>query len=148
MQEYKFEKIVKTTDGQQKKHYTQMTGDELKVIKRELSKVNINYIRLSEHATNHVTIDQKQLRTIFSAYDIIEFNTLIKGKECHRVLIRSRAKFDIVADKKLVKAQYCVVYDLTTQRVITIYANCVDDYHETINMDRYTLRKNICELLK
>ena len=148
MQEYKFEKIVKTTDGQQKKHYTQMTNDELKSIKRELSKVNINYIRLSEHATNHVTINQKQLRTIFSAYDVIEFNTLIKDRECHRVLIRSRAKFDIVVDKKLVKAQYCVVYDLTIKKVITIYANCIYDCHETINMDRYTLRKNICELLK
>lgn len=52
-----------------------------------------------------------------------------------RALIRS-SKIHEVNGMKL---NMCVVVEFTTKQVITAYMNRVDDSHDTINMNRYTL---------
>ena len=148
MSQYEFKREIKETVSQFKKHYSQFTPKELSAIKRELGKIDINNIRMSSHAKEHITLDRLQLKAVFSAYDIIEFNATYREKVHCRVLIRGRQPIDIVSNNKLIKAQACVVYDISSKMVVSIYMNDKNDKHETLRNDRYgKVEINICDML-
>lgn len=145
MNQYSINKSeVKETFGQIKKHISQLSQSDIKAIKSKLNKININNIKLSQHANQHIKLDYKDIKRCFSAYDIIEFNITYRFENpTYRVLIRSKESIPTVVDNKLIKTQVCIVYDLTKNIVVSLYLNDSKDNHETLNLDRYNTNMTI-----
>ena len=139
MQDYKFNRVVKETFGQVKKHYTQFTDDEMKLLRRYISQIDVSKVKISKHAKEHLEeLDYKMIKKVFSAYSIIEFNlTSRDDKICPRVLIRSKDKFDVISNKKLIKGNLCLVYDIYNKTIVSAYINESKDCHNSIDMARY-----------
>jgi len=140
MKNYEFQHgKVKETKCQIKRHYTQLTEQEIKCIKSKLAIININNIDISRHASNHINISIKDIRRTFTNYNIVEFNvTYVKGIPNCRVLIRGKDTLDVIVNNKVVKSNICVVYDFYKKRVCTIYMNDKRDSHDSVDFGRYT----------
>lgn len=130
---------------QQKKHYTQMTNDELNLC-LELFRDNFNNFTFSEHSKKKARSYLNCNEVIYSmgkdsfVKNIIEYNvTKTKsGQKEQRLLIRHPKIVRIGRNKCY---QY-FVYSITTKRIITIYYNLVSDKRETFDISYY------CEDLK
>lgn len=141
--------LVKTKEGQRKKHRLQMTENELDYLYLALKKIDLDKLHISYHLQNKTEVkydieDVKKMLLDEQLRDyIIEYNeTPLKNKVDKRILIRSN-------DTKLVKykredgttfkalSNLCVVLSIIDNRIITCYWNIHNDRHDTINWWRY-----------
>lgn len=131
--------LIKRTDGQRKKHYSQLTQDEYTVLRTKLANVRQQWLRKGITLSYHLQDKMIEGDTTFSLEEamkcimfgqIIEYNTTDNDK---RVLLRSTQT--ISHEGKLVNQ--CIVVSLKTFRVVTSFLNYADDKHTTINLDRY-----------
>lgn len=137
--EYKFEKVVKKTEGQIKKHITQFTSKEEKILRFAIDSMPKQMIKVFNHSKNHLNILSRNLvEQVLENYEIIEFNVIEKCYIERRVLIRSKKVLTINDNGISKKANICIVLEISTGNVITAYINCKDDKHDNINMKRYT----------
>ena len=114
-----------------RKHYTQMSIDEINCC---LLKVN-RWILESWEVTGHAIgrILEKEVQPISLAYtlkdfDIIEYKLYQNGQE--RVLVRSRDSFD--------SYHVCMVLDVSSGKIITVWLNHELDQHQTLNLSQYS----------
>lgn len=138
---------VKITEGQVKKHRTQMSDQELMYIKREMGPVP--ELTISEHLERRRKEGKCEFQLISLAKTllfqfeeaVIEFNQIfnldgsVRGR---RVLFR--AKHVELADIKgrgLVPCNLCFVVDIDCKSIVTAYYNAVTDNHANINWMRY-----------
>ena len=132
---------VRTTENQEKKHYTQMSNEELTYLKNKLHNLNKRNLIISTHARNKNEFndtDIKQLPFEVTNDMIIEFNrTEKRGYIDKRVTVRSKKVYDVKINDKIEKCNIIAVFSLTTNRVVTVFWNLTTDKHESINMSRY-----------
>nr|DAF84385.1 MAG TPA: hypothetical protein [Caudoviricetes sp.] len=130
---------IKKTAGQRKKHYTQLTNEDYKVLRNKLAIVRQQWLRRGITLSYHLQDKMMKGETTFSLDEamkcimygqIIEYNTTDTDK---RVLLRSTQT--ISHEGKLVNQ--CIVVSLKTFRVVTSFLNYADDNHTSINLDRY-----------
>lgn len=130
---------IKKTVGQRKKHHTQLTNEDYKVLRNKLAIVRQQWLRKGITLSYHLQDKMMKGETTFSLEEamkcimlgqIIEYNTTDTDK---RVLLRSTQT--ISHEGKLVNQ--CIVVSLKTLRVVTSFLNYADDNHSTINLDRY-----------
>lgn len=149
----KFE--VFRTEGQVKKHVSQMTGAEIAFLNKKLDA--IMRVKKSRHLLNRKDtggiphyifrdiLRNKRRRTI------IEYNeTLTKtGRISKRILVRDTY---VVKRRFLQAHEYescgnavlCFVIDYETGEIITAYYNFAEDSHHTVDMSRYDEKLAIC----
>ena len=133
---------VKTTVNQQKKHYTQMSKEELAFLKNQIQ--NIKDIKPSWHLENKTSIKYK-MEDIFKVVNdldlenrIIEFNTTpSRGTLDKRVLLRSKEVYSVDINGKQTNCNLCFVISLKSHELITVYYNEYNDSHDTIDWNRY-----------
>ena len=133
---------VKTTVNQKKKHYTQMSKEELTFLKSQIQ--NIKDIKPSWHLENKASIEYK-MEDVFKVVTdsdlenrIIEFNvTPSRGALDKRVLLRSKEVYLVDIDGKEVDCNLCFVISLKSHQLITVYYNEYNDSHDTIDWKRY-----------
>lgn len=132
---------VRTTENQEKKHYTQMTNEELTYLKNKLHNMNKRNLVISTHARDKNEFndaDIKQLPFEVTNDMIIEFNRTEKRNFIDkRVTVRSKKVYDVNINGKIEKCNIIAVFSLTTNRVVTVFWNLASDMHESINMSRY-----------
>lgn len=131
--------LIKRTEGQRKKHYSQLTQDEYKVLRNKLANVRQQWLRKGVTLSYHLQEKMMLNETIFSLDEamkcimfgqIIEYNTTDTDK---RVLLRSTQT--ISHEGKLFNQ--CIVVSLKTFSVVTSFLNYTDDNHTSINLARY-----------
>lgn len=117
-----------------KKHFTQMTNEEKKLLFDKLRSVR-NW-KVGGHALDRM--EEKGIKvtyedivsTIYNS-SIIEYHTVkLDNFNDKRVLLRSKA---------MTNGNYNlnVVYSITGRRVISVWLNSIDDLHDTIDMRDY-----------
>lgn len=134
--------FVKVTHNQKKKHYTQMSKDEIIFLKNQIK--NIKDIKPSWHLENKVLIKYK-MEDVFKVINdedvenrIIEFNiTPTRSKIDNRVLLRSKEVYPVDINGKLIDCNLCFVISLKSHELITVYYNESNDSHDTIDWKRY-----------
>jgi hypothetical protein len=134
--------IISKTEGQVKKHYSQMSKEELMFLQDRLHSLNINDIEVSDHLQNKFIdkgIELKQIPFIDNLIPlIIEYNeTPTRGFLDRRVLIRTTEKYIVNIKGKNKICNLCVVYSIVSGKVVTAYYNEANDNHDSINMNRY-----------
>lgn len=135
------------TEGQRKKHVSQMSKDELTFLNHRLDE--IRYVKKSYHLLDRKDtgkIPERIFKDILrnpSRRTIVEYNeTTRNGRVSKRILVRDarpyRIRFyqshDIEAEGY---ANLCFVIDYETGRIITAYYNYDKDDHITLDMSRY-----------
>ena len=133
---------VKTTVNQQKKHYTQMSKEELAFLKNQIQ--NIKDIKPSWHLENKTSIKYK-MEDIFKVVNdldlenrIIEFNTTPSRRTLDkRVLLRSKEVYSVDINGKQTNCNLCFVISIKSHELITVYYNEYNDFHNTIDWKRY-----------
>lgn len=133
---------VKITFNQKKKHYTQMSAEELAFLKLQIHK--IKHLKSSWHLKNknHIKYDIKDIWKVINDENIekriIEFNkTHTKRMIDKRVLLRSKEVYPVNINGKIIDCNLCFVISLINHKLITVYYNESSDYHDTIDWKRY-----------
>lgn len=134
--EYKFEKVVKETKNQTKKHVSQFNDAEFHVLHAVVNGICGSALEITKHARNHIPfLNQSIVQQTLEDCNIVEFNIT---EEKPRLLVRSRRQLNVVVDGNLDIAHVCMVIDIKDLKVIASYANLCSDTHEkTLNWDRY-----------
>ncbi|BBI90216.1 hypothetical protein MRS_099 [Staphylococcus phage MR003] len=125
---------------QVKKHYKQMTNQEITVCRNLLKEAynKNNYFKLTNHFKGKC---KKPVN--FKAFvhyihnknlDIIEYNETLYNNKIHRRVV-VRHPYVVKVDNKL-SYQYLVI-EVETGEVVTMYYNRVTDNHKTLNLDAY-----------
>lgn len=134
--------FVKRTFNQKKKHYTQLSEDELNYLENKLK--GLKNIRPSWHLVEKKDILVKRLDIFNVIKDsnlkelIIEYNvTLSRNGADKRVLLRSRDIYNVNIGDKNLKCNLCFVISISRGEIITAYYNSAEDNHDTINWERY-----------
>lgn len=137
--------FVKKTNGQQKKHISQMDELEVSTILRRVKR--IPNLFLSDHAVRKIKQDGLKfsydqivdLLLNVSEENIIEYNRTTRyGKEEQRVLLRSTVSYPVdIKGVGVVDCNICYVLSLNTGSIVTAYWNQDSDAHETIIWSRY-----------
>ena len=138
---------VKITEGQIKKHRTQMSEQELTYIKQVLGP--IPELKVSEHLERRRKEGKCDFqwtslaKTLLFQFEeaIIEFNQVfnldgsVRGR---RVLFRAKhVELAEIKGRGLVPCNLCFVVDIDCKSIITAYYNAVTDNHSSINWKRY-----------
>lgn len=136
---------VSVTEGQEKKHITQMTKDEVMAITNKLYSLNIGQTKLSFHLqekldSEELSIYKSQMVRLLLDFEIIEYNNT-RGQS--RVLLRGLSKEDTLVDGVIKKSNLCIVWNLDTNNIVTAYWNCISDNHNTIDLRRYNANLKI-----
>ena len=141
---YKFERKVKESVAQTKKHWSQFSDTERILLECCVNNLSNNYITVSEHAKTHIPFFNHHFaKDVLNSCDIIEFNVTQRQDIQCRVLVRSKKTFPIKENGCTKQGNICMVVELKTCRVISTYANYADDTHSSINMSRYDGELNI-----
>lgn len=141
---YQFERKVKTSTDQIKKHCSQMNTTEVAILTALVNSLDVNHLRITNHAREHIPFLNKSIVSqTLKSFDVIEFN-LTNGNP--RVLIRSKKQLNIIVDDNMDVANVCIVIGVKEMIIITAYLNCTDDVHSTLHMDRYDSTINIVEI--
>lgn len=142
---------IKETEGQVKKHYSQMSQREKEYLLIKIFESQVSGLTFGKHALEKITKETSKedilsIISRISTSNIIEYNEVHKyGKTDKRVLIRNKDKKTVAfsinknSDDILVaEANLCIVVSITYDRIITCYWNRVKDLHKiSIHMDRY-----------
>ena len=122
-----------------KKHYSQMTYDEIHNVKNIISnKRNHGFSNHAKKRMKEKYISEYDVYSVFKAYEIIEVNT--NGTDL-RVLLRS-------AIKNNNNESTIISMDLSTGYIITAYKNNYLDNHNTIVWDNYNRNIRVDTLCK
>lgn len=153
--------FVSKTKGQVKKHFSQFTSSEERIILDEVGRICLDSIVESRHLSEKrnrgdVSFNMSKLiETLkYKCFSIIEFNTNDNnGSVDNRVLIRSKRKsyvsyLDNKGQEFKADSNLCFVLSLTKRQIITAYWNKCSDSHDSLNLNRYDAKINIVELLK
>lgn len=137
----KYRGVVKT-EGQQKKHITQMTMAEINKIvnffKEHTLKQRPSVSRhLNEKLTARACVIPKELLRDIRQHPketLVEYNNT-NGEP--RALFRSKKSVTIKRNGRVISAQLCLVISLRDNKVITAYENETNDGHESCDYRRY-----------
>lgn len=141
---YQFERKVKTSSNQVKKHCTQMNTTEISILTALVNSLDVNHLRITSHAREHIPFLNKSIVSqTLKSFDVIEFN-LTNGNP--RVLIRSKKQLNIIVDDNMDIANVCIVIGVKEMSIVTAYLNCVGDNHTHLHTDRYDSSINIVEI--
>lgn len=130
---------ISVTKGQQKKHVSQMTDKEIRLLSLVIKSLNINETVLSRHVcdkfdSSDLSFSWEQAERTFRSHKLVEYNqTGISS----RVLIRGKRTESILVDGVVVPSNLCLVLDIKKNRVVTAYWNAAVDNHQRIDMRRY-----------
>lgn len=140
---------VSKTEGQLKKHISQMKGAEIAYLARAVYGVKRN-LRLSSHLKNRIDLDDVRISDIRKIIEsgvagkIIEYNETPNkfGIIERRVLVRgTETEYRKFHKGKEVEAEgyvnLCFVVNIDTGIVVTAYYNLANDHHR-IDWSRYT----------
>lgn len=129
---------VRTTEGQKKKLYTQMTNKEIERCYVAINNIANKYWKISKHLKekSEVSWNLKDIMdTIRSgSFDIIEYNRI---RDDIRVVINSYKVYNVNIDGKVTKCTIKICLSVKYNKIITLWYNDLLDSHETINMSRY-----------
>lgn len=137
---------VKNTVNQTKKHYTQMTAQEMEFLKSKLQAVK-PFLRASRHLNekdNSVNAESVYKAIEGGNFEIIEYNEVSNfGSPEHRILIRDNQSYlsnfygfmESVPHKEL--CNICAVICIDNGLIVTAYLNKRADNHRTIDQHRY-----------
>ena len=134
--------LVKKTYKQEKKHYTQLSEEELSYL--EDSIYSLGRITPSWHLVekNNLLIKKNDILKILKDPNIkdliVEYNVTSSSKNVDkRVLLRSRDVYMVDIDKSATECNLCFVISIIKGEVVTAYYNEIDDDHKTIDWNRY-----------
>ena len=133
---------VSKTEGQIKKHYSQMTLKEKEFLKSKLNNLKREKLIVSDHLQRKfIGYDLSEVKNLPFKTEldmIIEYNERpMNSYMDRRILVRSKKIYDVRIGNKIEKCNLCVVYSIITNSIITIYWNKSNDNHTSINMNRY-----------
>ena len=138
-----FKGIVRKTEGQEKKHYTQMSFEEKLYLRNKIKAIDLTRIKISKHLKKkEIDFNLADIIKIIktSKYKIIEYNETFMPDflDC-RVLLRSFDFFKVRNKGKdnIELANVCFVISLINNRLITVYYNVINDNHCDMNYQRY-----------
>lgn len=134
--------IVRRTYKQEKKHYTQLSKEELIYLKKKI--YSIRNIKPSWHLVekNDILIRKSDILKVLRDSEIkdliIEYNVTpnFHGVD-KRVVLRSREEYTVDTGDNVVQCNLCFVISILKGEIITAYYNNINDNHETINWARY-----------
>ena len=129
---------VRTTEGQVKKLYTQMTPEEIERCYVAINNVANKYWKISSHLKEKSTVSWS-LKDIMDtirggAFDIIEYNRV---RDDIRVVISSYKTYSVEIDGKETTCIMNICISVKHNKIITLWYNDILDDHKTINMNRY-----------
>lgn len=131
---------ITVTEDQVKKHYTQMSEEELDLIESSINQLKPYEIKVSKHLQKKLA-EEIKMNTIAivkmlntKEYKVIEYNTTRGDK---RVLLRGTETHMTKLNGKEQKANICVVISLLNKRLVTAYFNSESDNHSTLDLRRY-----------
>lgn len=134
--------LVKKTYKQQKKHYTQLSIEELDYLEKMLH--NLKKIRPSWHLVEKkdILIKKKDILKVIKDSEIrnliIEYNTTKKSYGIDkRVVLRSKEVYNVEIGENIIECNLCFVISILSGEVITAYYNNINDNHENIDWARY-----------
>lgn len=130
--------IIRVTEGQVKKLYTQMTPEELERCYIAINNIANKYWKISQHLKekSSVTWSLKDvMKTIRDgAFDIVEYNRV---REDIRVVINSYKVYNVDIDGKETKCTMTICLSIKHNKIVTLWYNDLLDDHKSINMNRY-----------
>ena len=130
--------IIRTTEGQVKKLYTQMTNEELEKCYIAINNVANKYWKISCHLKekSSVTWSLKDVMETIrdGAFDIVEYNRV--GDDI-RVMINSYKVYNVNIDGKETECTMKICLSVKHNKIVTLWYNDLLDNHKTINMNRY-----------
>lgn len=140
---------VKRTQGQRKKHASQLTASEWQLMESILTTCPLDPLILSSHlqAKTDVSFELEALRDLLIyrplTQILVEANLTptSRGGDV-RLLLRSPdstwvALTDRTGMTTYQEANLCLVFSLCFQEVVTVYWNRADDAHRSLNWYRY-----------
>ena len=130
--------VVRRTEGQVKKLYSQMTNEELEKCSVAINNVANKYWKISKHLKEKSTVSWS-LRDIMDtirdgSFDIIEYNRV---KDDIRLVISSYKTYTVNIDGKETTCIMNICISVKHNKIITLWYNDILDTHKTINMNRY-----------
>ena len=142
--DYKFDRKVKETSNQQKKHFSSFTETESALLKCCVSNIAKNHLLITDHAKEHIKdFTHSMAKATLLDCNVIEFNVSQKfNLEC-RVLVRGNKTIPIKTENGIEHGNVCMVIDIKESKLISAYVNRVGDLHSTLRNDRYNKSLNI-----
>ena len=130
--------VVRVTEGQQKKLYSQMTAEEIEKCYCAINNCANKYWKISKHLKEKSAVSWS-LRDIMDtirggAFDVIEYNRI---RDDIRVVISSYKTYSVEIDGKETTCIMNICKSLKHNKIITLWYNDILDTHKTINMNRY-----------
>lgn len=147
----------KPNNKQKRKHVTQMSNNEIKFIRKELSRslhTNKHKLTLSKHLVDKMDkgdtdIDMSVVTRMIHQFKdcLIEYSHMTKGKKGYvtdrRVLLRSKEELTIQMDGRKSKCNLCVVINIDKCEIITTWFNNSYYNHHNLRLHRYDANLNI-----
>lgn len=129
---------VRTTEGQQKKLYSQMTPEEIERCYIAINNIANKYWKISKHLKEKSSVTWS-LRDIMDtirtgSFDIIEYNRI---RDDVRVVINSYKVYNVDVDGKETTCTMTICLSIKHNKIVTLWYNDLLDNHKTINMNRY-----------
>ena len=129
---------IRTTEGQVKKLYTQMTPEEIERCYVAVNNCANKYWKISQHLKEKSAVSWS-LRDIMEtirdgSFDIIEYNRV---RDDIRLVISSYKTYDIEVDGQITKCIMNICLSVKYNKIVTLWYNDILDTHKTINMNRY-----------
>ena len=142
--DYKFDRKVKETNHQQKKHFKHFTETESALLKCCVSNIANNHLLITDHAKEHIKdFTHSMAKSTLLDCNVIEFNVNQRyNLEC-RVLVRGNKTIPIKTENGIEHGNVCMVIDIKESKLISAYINRMDDSHSTLNSSRYNESLNI-----
>lgn len=134
---------VRTTDHQYKKHISQMKDYEIEAIKNAIDNNPYHSVKYSAHLKHkeglnfNPNIITRVLSNKNIEENIIEFNIIKKEDQiidC-RLLLRDTQAYPFydIASHKTINGNFCFVYSLINNCIVTAYWNKEKDEHKSMN---------------
>lgn len=123
----------------EKKHITQMTDIEQQTLLHKLNK--IKYFSFGYHANEKIyerNINKKFIIKAIKNSELIEYH--LANQYSHRILLRSKNNYN--------NQSMCIVVDLISKEIVTVYLNDYNDHHRTLDWSNYNKNLDILNLLK
>lgn len=137
--------VISSTNGQEKKHVSQMTKYEINLLREKLLSLKLSKTKISKHLiqkmeSKDMTFTSKHFVSMMKDFNIIEFN---RTRGQGRVLIRGNKSEKVMEKSIIVNANLCIVFNLTDNEIVTAYWNYSGDNHQSIDMNRYNEKLKI-----
>ena len=130
--------IVRTTENQVKKLYTQMTAEEIEKCYIAINNIANKYWKISCHLKEKSSVTWS-LRDIMDtirtgSFDIIEYN---RTGDDIRVVVNSYKTYQIDTDNGITTCTMAICLSVRHNKIISLWYNDILDDHKSINMNRY-----------